>query len=395
MNNTSVSQYQPQAVNRIYDCNTCDGQELLCKIYIVSDIKIFSLYKLLYSLTKSCLPQAVLVVTDQPKQLLRIIDTLPSPLSANLTLTFLYRTEPFEINQDLIQNCVTEMLPTRQVYGNLSYSCKSYLTIDELLRSSGIVPERMGNSVGLVVHARMSSSRLPGKALLPILGVPVIEHILSRLSRHLPQYITCLSTSSNPNDDYLSDYISSKGYRVFRGEEEYLSQRLVDVVNFYDLDIVVRVTGDDLFRDLNSIVTLVDHLSSSHCDYGVSDDLILGCNSEVFTADALRFIHRFARHPHETSALTWYLDRTDIFSCFKLVHGTPKRPPVSLMLDTPDDFKSISQFCDLEKDLIQSNWSYYELYNLILKHINLFDHHPLDTGTFLRSSSRHAFTFDL
>lgn len=395
MNSTSTSAGRPQGINRLYECNTPDGQELLCKIYIVSDVKVYSLYRLLHSLAKSPLPQAILVLSENTKQLLSLKDTLSSLLSSKLTLSILERTNLFEINQSLIQHYVAELLPSQPDCGKLSYSYKSYSTSDELLRSSVIPPEDQVNRVGIVVHARMSSSRLPGKALLPILEVPVLEHILMRLSRHLPEYLTCLSTSSSPNDDYLSEYISSRGYNVFRGEEEHLSQRLVNVVDYYGLDIVVRVTGDDLFRDLNSIIKLVEYLASNPCDYVVSDDLILGCNSEVFTADALQFIHKYARHPHETSALTWYLDRPDIFSCVQLFHEVPQRPPVSLMLDTPNDFNSISKFCDLNKDLIQSNWSYSDLYELVLEHNNLFDYHPLDTGTLSRSSLRHAFVFDL
>ena len=68
-----------------------------------------------------------------------------------------------------------------------------------------------------VVQARTSSSRLPGKVMMPILGTPMIIHQLWRVQRSKLIDKIILATSDNVSDDQLALLCERAGFNVFRG----------------------------------------------------------------------------------------------------------------------------------------------------------------------------------
>lgn len=250
------------------------------------------------------------------------------------------------------------------------------------------------NNLGLVVHARMSSKRLPGKAMLKIKGEPIILKILERIARYFGKEKTVLSTSKNSNDDYMSTFIQEKGFKVYRGEEENLAQRLMEVAVDQDFSHIVRVTGDDLFRDFQSIEKMFSRMINQNLHYIFSDDLILGCNSEIMTRESLMFINYFSKYPQNTHALSWYLDRKEIFKYEEFNHCLPKRHSISLMLDEQNDFESLSKLWINNDELLSSKWQYNQLLSAVDKNLNLFNFHPDDVGLLKRNKNEFSFNFD-
>ena len=76
-----------------------------------------------------------------------------------------------------------------------------------------------------IVQARMGSTRLPGKVLKKIVGIPALEILLKRLSRSKLLGEICLATSQNIENDQLCDVVEEMGYRVIRGSETNVLQR--------------------------------------------------------------------------------------------------------------------------------------------------------------------------
>jgi spore coat polysaccharide biosynthesis protein SpsF len=108
-----------------------------------------------------------------------------------------------------------------------------------------------------IIQARMSSTRLPGKVLLPILGKPIIWHIYERMKFSKKIDLICVSTSNNPTDDKVEEFCKKNGIEVFRGSEENLVSRHLDAAKKYDADAIVRVTADCPFVDPEIIDELV------------------------------------------------------------------------------------------------------------------------------------------
>ena len=81
------------------------------------------------------------------------------------------------------------------------------------------------------IEARMTSSRLPGKVLLPVLGRPMLAHLTTRLKAVPSIDEIVLATTTNASDDVLAEFAEQDGIRVFRGsEDDDFPQRLAQPV---------------------------------------------------------------------------------------------------------------------------------------------------------------------
>ena len=95
-----------------------------------------------------------------------------------------------------------------------------------------------------IIQARMSSSRLPGKVLKPILGKPMIWHQWQRIKRAKKITKFVLATSHDRSDDRLAHYFLDMGIDVFRGSlNDVLSRYYHCALNYYPKH-VVRLTAD-------------------------------------------------------------------------------------------------------------------------------------------------------
>ena len=164
----------------------------------------------------------------------------------------------------------------------------------------------------------MSSTRLPGKVLMKLGTKPVILQILDRFASILVN-CTFLSTSTNSKDHLIASLAESHGYKVFRNDEDDLAKRFLEIIK-EELDYFVRVTGDDLFRNIRSIIPMYKKMLKEGLDYIFADDLILGCNSEIISKDAIKFIYNFAKFREHTNDLTFYLDRPSVFKFIEYKH---------------------------------------------------------------------------
>lgn len=97
---------------------------------------------------------------------------------------------------------------------------------------------------GVIVAARMGSSRLPGKVMKPVLGEPLILFILKRLAVSRLAADIVLATTSLPQDDDLALIVQRAGFPVYRGAVNDVLGRYVEAARGWGWDYAVRVTGD-------------------------------------------------------------------------------------------------------------------------------------------------------
>lgn len=102
-------------------------------------------------------------------------------------------------------------------------------------------------TVGVVVLCRYSSSRLPGKILLPVAGKPMLTHIVERIRRsELPVVV---ATSSEASDDPIAAHCSQIGVACFRGSLENVAERFLHAAQAQGWRYATRINGDNLFVD--------------------------------------------------------------------------------------------------------------------------------------------------
>ena len=95
-----------------------------------------------------------------------------------------------------------------------------------------------------IIQARMSSTRLSGKVLLPLGNKTVLENVCQRVSRSKRIDKTVVAATTNPNDDKLVSLCEEKGIAVERGSEKDVLDRYYKVAKKYSPDYVIRITAD-------------------------------------------------------------------------------------------------------------------------------------------------------
>ena len=140
-----------------------------------------------------------------------------------------------------------------------------------------------------VIQARMSSTRLPNKVLLPLCGTPVLEHICKRLSicNGLDEII--VATSTDKTDDVLFDWCSERKIKCFRGSLIDVLDRYYKAALTYKADAVLRITGDCPLIDPEIISELVRNFRTGDYDaYSLSGDFPDGLDCQIFSFQALK-----------------------------------------------------------------------------------------------------------
>lgn len=96
-----------------------------------------------------------------------------------------------------------------------------------------------------IIQARMSSSRLPGKVLLPLAGKPAIWHIYQRAMQCREVSKVYVATSTDSTDDPLAEFCHREGFNLHRGSLDNVLQRFLDIRQQHpESDYLVRITGD-------------------------------------------------------------------------------------------------------------------------------------------------------
>lgn len=163
----------------------------------------------------------------------------------------------------------------------------------------------------VVIQSRLNSSRLPGKAMLTIGGMPLIELVARRASRSGHEVV--VATSEEPYDDRIAHHLGTVGIRVVRGSLDDVLGRFVQAAEGLDPDdLVVRLTGDNPLADADLVDDLIAALSTSTHTYGRVDidQVPEGLGAEVFTAAALRQAAATATDAYDREHVTPWLRRS-------------------------------------------------------------------------------------
>ncbi|MEQ4788418.1 N-acetylneuraminate synthase family protein [Morganella morganii] len=101
--------------------------------------------------------------------------------------------------------------------------------------------------IGVIILARMTSSRLPGKGLREIHNKPILQWIIDALAlcNNIDQII--LATSVLPSDDELNTFAEKSKISIYRGSLDNVAERFMMSAKATNLDAAIRINGDNLF----------------------------------------------------------------------------------------------------------------------------------------------------
>jgi len=119
-------------------------------------------------------------------------------------------------------------------------------------------------AIGAFLIARLSSSRLPQKNVMPIMGKPMIQHLAERVARAGCIDKVIITTSDDPSDDPLEAVAQDIGVKCFRGPLDNIMERIVGAAQAHQCSTVVEVLGDNPLVHCD----LIDHVVGFYLDGG-------------------------------------------------------------------------------------------------------------------------------
>ena len=196
----------------------------------------------------------------------------------------------------------------------------------------------MRTRAGIILQARVGSSRLPGKALEAIHGCSMLERCLRRLIAGGVAHVV-LATTTLYEDDALAAIAGRLGVPVFRGNVEDVLGRYAGAAEAFDLDPVVRATGDNPAVDIQAAGRVLAELRRTGADFVIEEGLPHGAGVEAMTRSALCHSELVADSAYDREHVTSFIKgHRDVFRLIDLAAPTPlRRPDLHVTVDTFED----------------------------------------------------------
>lgn len=128
-------------------------------------------------------------------------------------------------------------------------------------------------NIVIVVQARLGSTRLPRKVLMPLSGKPLIIRMLERISFSERANNIIVAVTNEAYDNDLADICETEGYRVFRGSTNDLLDRHYQAGKKYNADAVVKIPSDCPLIDYSVITRVIDYYTENSHKYDYVSNL--------------------------------------------------------------------------------------------------------------------------
>lgn len=166
--------------------------------------------------------------------------------------------------------------------------------------------------VGIIIQARMGSTRLPGKVLKKIDDKKTVLELLikrMKLCKSVDEII--IATTPDEKNSLIIDLAKKQDISDFIGSETNVLERFYEAAKHFNLDIIVRITSDCPFTDPKIIDDMIHFYLSSNYDYIRNVDgktnFPIGVDVEIFSFKILEKIYQLAESEEEKEHVTKYI----------------------------------------------------------------------------------------
>lgn len=206
--------------------------------------------------------------------------------------------------------------------------------------------------IAFVIQARLASTRLPNKIILPFFnGKSIIELLIEKLKKfNLP---IILATSTDESNLPLVNIAKKEDVYIFRGSENDVLQRFIMAAEHYGAEKIIRVCSDNPFLDIESMNCLIQKLSESDFDYvsfqvnGIpsikthfgfwAEGVTLNCLQKVASKTSDKLYHEHVTNYIYTFPNSFSLEWLSVPICLN------ERDNIRLTIDTANDFASVRE----------------------------------------------------
>jgi spore coat polysaccharide biosynthesis protein SpsF len=219
-----------------------------------------------------------------------------------------------------------------------------------------------------IIQARMGSTRLPGKSMMPVENQPILGWIINRTKRAKNVDEVVVATTNLPEDDVIEAFCQKEGIFCFRGSSDNVLERYFQAAQERHVDIVVRITADCPFIDPKIIDLVIDRYHSTPCDYASNSlerTFARGMDTEVFSFASLKMAYEQAKKAEEREHVTLFIYRHKELFRLANVSAKENHGDLRLTVDTPEDLQLIRR---IAKEFASDQFSYEEILELLTKH---------------------------
>lgn len=193
----------------------------------------------------------------------------------------------------------------------------------------------------------MSSSRLPGKVMMPIIGKPLIQHVVERTSKAQLIDDVVVATSDDRTDDQLCRFLSSKNIKFFRGSLDDVLERYFYAALAVEASHIVRITADCPLVEgllIDEVIRAFEQ-GTDYCSNCFPERTFpLGLSVEMMTIQSLKDAQESACSTFDREHVTPYIYKNPSFFTIRSVVATQhqlKHPEWRLCIDEIEDLELV------------------------------------------------------
>jgi spore coat polysaccharide biosynthesis protein SpsF (cytidylyltransferase family) len=205
-----------------------------------------------------------------------------------------------------------------------------------------------------IIQARMGSSRLPNKVLMPVMGRPLLGWMLERVLTCPEINDVILATTIDPRDDIIADFAQSVGCNLYRGSEDDVLDRYYQAACTVMPDAVVRITADCPLLDPLVLGSLIREYVAGDFDFLSNSEPLPstwpdGMDVSIIRFTSLKNAWQNSIKPSEREHVTFFFwNNPQIFRC-RRVEYVRDLSKYRITIDYPEDFQVlraiIEYFC--------------------------------------------------
>ncbi|WP_286265388.1 glycosyltransferase family protein [Thalassotalea atypica] len=223
----------------------------------------------------------------------------------------------------------------------------------------------------IIIQARMTSTRLPGKILLPLRNTTVLGTMIERLEL-LKSHII-IATTNDGSEAPIVDFCNEHDVSYFRGDtENVLSRYYLAAKEFGGQagDIIVRLTSDCPLIDSDVVNNVISLFKKGNCDIAAASSncgFPRGLDTEVFSFDLLETAFNNATEDYEKEHVTPYIYLTNKDKYRVAEFSSPvDMSSYRITLDEPSDYEVIKGMYEILGNT--TKFTYLELVDALDKH---------------------------
>lgn len=215
----------------------------------------------------------------------------------------------------------------------------------------------------LIIQARMQSSRLPGKVLLPLGSKPMLEWVIARASRSQAIDSCIVATTTDGSDDPIEEWGREHGHIVFRGSQYDVLDRYYQAAKEAKADTIIRVTADCPLIDPDLIDELYHFYQKEEADFAANRlpppwhrTYPIGLDAEIVSMKMLEKAWKTAEEKFEREhVMPWFYDTEG--RCKVAILDNPVDYGMHRWtVDTPDDYNMMQALFAKLNDPLSDSW---------------------------------------